>query len=773
MAPRGESIRLRVGLVLAAAVFAGMAWPMVYGKVDVRDDLAYGFVPGRWFFAECLARGESWSWFPQLFCGFFALGEGGGMTHPWVRFLYGTLPLGPALNVERLASYPALLAGFLVLAGRWGVRRDAAVFGAILYAFGGYNLLHSMHMTVMPILAQLPWLLVAIDVAMRTDDPRRLALARIAVGLLTASQLLFGQVQFVWISGVCEACYALFLAGRVPGSAWRLGGLAAAKGLGVLGASAQLWPLWEALRASKRERPSSTFVAMGSLPPLNLIQWVAPYLSVSRVVTPPMPIDGGVLDPAPSMWDWRVHEFAMYYGAAVPALLIGLVLHRRQLGGLRRLAIFAALLAVGSFVLALGEYTPLFALTTRVPVVGRFRLPVRYLALTHLAIALLAAVAFAVLGDAAGGAESRPRLPWRRLWPLGLPTLASLAVCLAPRLPEGLWPAYLRGAFVAGTPWLIAGPVLVASGSALVAGAARGSRAALLGLVVFAAADQAFYGFQLMTMTPPQTVAEYVAARPSPPGDASVRVKFDGLRDTWHNAYMMKGLRTVSGYVALVPRKRLLYDKPSSLRVAGVGWVMPTADERGQPWKPVPGPLPRVRLVTRAEPTTDANRDIDRIDVATTALVSRALRLPGGAAGAARLVGDRPGKLDVMTEAGSRQLLVVSESHHRGWRVKIDGHTQPVVRVYGDFLGCVVPPGQHHVQFRFRPTSQVVGPWLSALGLVLITIVPLAPFCRQVRAPRPGSGLAGMPTPHVLRHRTRRAPAPETAEPAVEPSTDA
>ena len=42
----------------------------------------------------------------------------------------------------------------------------------------------------------------------------------------------------------------------------------------------------------------------------------------------------------------------------------------------------------------------------------------------------------------------------------------------------------------------------------------------------------------------------------------------------------------------------------------------------------------------------------------------------------------------------TRQLLVVSESYHPGWQAAVDGVPQPVLRVNGDFLGCVVGPGK-------------------------------------------------------------------------------
>ncbi|WP_406699408.1 YfhO family protein [Singulisphaera sp. Ch08] len=755
MTPPGETARLRIGWVVAGVMLTLIALPLLRGQVYVYCDLAYGFLPMRWFFADCLAKGEDPSWCPNLFGGFFLTGEGGGTAHPWIRLLYSTLSLGPALNLELLVSYPALLVGFLALTMRWGIRRDAALFGALVFALGGYNMLHFMHMNVLAMLAHLPWLLLAIDVTMRAQDPRQVALARVFLSLLTASQLVLGHVQFAWISGVSEAAYALVLAWQVPGSARRLPGLAVSKALGILGGAVQIAPLWDSFRASKRVAPSAAFVAMGSLSPWNLIQWVAPYLSVSRVITPPMAIDGGILPPAPSMFDWRVHEFSIYYGAAIPALLIWLAGNRKGYGRLRPLILFAGIMTVLGFVLGLGDYTPLFRITTKIPVVGGFRIPARYLLLFHLGVAMLAAVAFSGL---CGVSERGERPSWRRLWPLALPPVLSVLACLATRLPEGLWPSYMRGEFVAATPLLLSGPALVAAGTALVACAARGSRMALLALFVFIGADQTVYAFHLRNLIPPQTIAEYLAARPVPPGDTSVRLKFNQLRDTWHNAYMMKGLRTISGYAAMIPRQRLDYNKHASLRVAGVGWVMPSDDERGQPWIPLFGPLPRARLVTQTQTTDDPNRDIETIDVAMKALVGRDLPLPPGTPGSADLVGDRPGKIDVMTTTESKQLLVLSESNHRGWRVKIDGKTQPILRVYGDFMGCVVPQGRHHVQFRFLPSSQRAGLWLSVLGLVLMTVVPFAPLWPRARPTPPGG------KPHLFGVRKDREDAPAPTE---------
>ena len=78
-----------------------------------------------------------------------------------------------------------------------------------------------------------------------------------------------------------------------------------------------------------------------------------------------------------------------------------------------------------------------------------------------------------------------------------------------------------------------------------------------------------------------------------------------------------------------------------------------------------------------------------------------------------------------MTDAPARQLLIVSESYHEGWRARVDGRATRVFRLDGDFLGCVVPAGRHDVRFRFQPRGEQAGAWLSVLGLGLIAAVPL------------------------------------------------
>ena len=232
-------------------------------------------------------------------------------------------------------------------------------------------------------------------------------------------------------------------------------------------------------------RASAAFVAMGSLLPLNLIQWVAPYLSVSRVVTPPMATDSGILPAGP-----------LDVGLAGPR-----VLDLLRLGRSRRCWSGCSPSARRGWPATpfrlrrdhdrrrrsswrLASTRPLFRLTTKIPVVGRFRLagPLPRPPPPG-GGASSAAVAFSGLCQVARDEADRPS--WRRLWPLALPPVLSVLVCLAPVARgslAGVPPRRVRRALAL----VLAGPALIGVATALVASRHAGSRIALLALFVFA-----------------------------------------------------------------------------------------------------------------------------------------------------------------------------------------------------------------------------------------------------------------------------------------------
>jgi hypothetical protein len=147
-------------------------------------------------------------------------------------------------------------------------------------------------------------------------------------------------------------------------------------------------------------------------------------------------------------------------------------------------------------------------------------------------------------------------------------------------------------------------------------------------------------------------------------------------------------------------------------------------------WRDLGEPQPRFRLVGRALVSADPQADLDRIDIAATALVAAPLDLGGDRPGTATPVRDRPGWLEVETRAPSRQLLVVSESFHPGFEARVDGAPAPVLAAYGDFLAVPVPAGTHRVELRFRPRSFLLGAQVTTAAL-LAALLLHAPLCRR------------------------------------------
>jgi hypothetical protein len=692
----------------AAIMLAGLAWPLALGKVFQQDDLAYFHLPVRAFYAHCLANGDDFRWFPNLYCGFDLHGEGqAGMDHPLHRLLYGWLPLETAFQLEIWLNYPALIAGTAFLFARWGLRRDACLLGASVFTFSGFNILHYVHMNAMAVVAHVPWLLLAIDVVLRSDSTRHVGWAKLAVGVLTGSQLLLGYPQYVGFSLLIEVCYAVGLgfSGQIPGVGRWLG-LLEAKGLGLLLGCDQLLPTWDALKASVRSQPGADIHASNSLHPINLAQSVAPYAFKFAHYRP---------EGHPT---WPMHEYAFYAGSIVPALLAWLVVRRTRLGRWRVVVVATLMLAVAGLMLALGTHTPVFPLVARLPLVGIFRAPARFVWVVHAAVAAMVAVAY---HDLAVASESRSSIrPRWALWPLAVPALASLAAggllalaraaSLAPNLSDQLSP--LRG--------VLTGPILIGLPALAAFLVARGYRWGLPALVVLLAADQTQYGLDMIVRRdPPMSVAELQESRIGVPkstlasgvSDDGVRIKTDG------DQLALRGLRLVDGYVGLHPRRNLDYTRQNTLRVAGALWAQGTGASPG--WRRLEDPLPRARLVARAIASRAPREDIERIDVAREVLVESAIALPRGPAGSARVISDRPGRIKVRVEAPAQRVLVVNESYHRGWRMT-DGRAElPVLRVNGDFLGCVVNPGTHDLELRFDPPSHRLGARLSLLGGLL------------------------------------------------------
>lgn len=691
---------LLAGLI-GAALFLILCYPLLRGNIYQGSDLAAYHLPARSFYSHCLKNGFSFLWWPDQFCGYYLHGEGQvGMYHPLHWVLYRFLPLDWAFNLEFASGYLLLYTGMLALLRRWGLPWFAALFGANLFTFSGFTLLHFIHLQAIAVIAHLPWHLLALDVLMKSRCPNRFQRASLAIALLFASQLLLGYPQYVLFTLMAMALYtALHL--RQPGVLRRIPWLAAGLTLGLLIGAIQLLPTFD-LVASVQRQQAEDFWRSGSLPPLNLLQWAGPYFFKNRV--------------AYGVPEW---EYGLYPGMMPVVLSLLLLLHWRGLGRWRTLVGLFSFQTFVMLVLALGEHGGLYGLLAKLPVLGSFRCSARHIVLIHFGLSVLGALAIARLRTAS---PSPPPPRQRRALLLGTGAIALLALGAA--LAARRWGSPdMRDALSVSVPMLMLGPMLLITAALIVGQAARWPRLGPALIMVFTAVDIGVCAFPQVQGHRPQSTAldglmavlqEELPDDPAfVPHDTTFRA-----HGNWRVARLTPlGLPNYLGYVGLPPSWTLDPNADSTKRLAGVRWEKRPLSARD--WTIHENALPLARLVTRSQISTAPRDDIERIDLAGAALTDTPLDLPEGTPGTVSRLRNSPGNVTLETEAETSQLLVFAQRFHVGWYATVDGTPATLQRVNGDFMGCVVPAGRHTVHFQFAPASHRYGAWITLAGLVL------------------------------------------------------
>jgi len=65
-----------------------------------------------------------------------------------------------------------------------------------------------------------------------------------------------------------------------------------------------------------------------------------------------------------------------------------------------------------------------------------------------------------------------------------------------------------------------------------------------------------------------------------------------------------------------------------------------------------------------------------------------------------------------------RGMLIVSDTWYPGWSAAVDGRNVPVYQAYSALRGVVLEAGPHHIEFRYRPASALIGGLMSMIGIL-------------------------------------------------------
>lgn len=360
-------------------------------------DMTTLFYAQKAFAVDRIRAGDFPLWNPNLFCGipFHATIHPALLYPPNALFL--ALPLASAFN-WLFALHVALAGAFtFALARESGARPAAALFGAVAFAFSARMLLH-VHVGHFPHVAALAWMPALFWLAERLARRRTLR-AALALAAAFALSLLAGFPQYPVYA---TAGIAILFAARAAlvRAAARDTGVALALAAGALAfgaalAAAQLLPGLDYARDSLRSGAARDFLAMGYMP----------FASFGTIFLPSL---AGDMLRAPYFGEWSFWTTCAYGGVGVVAF--GALALAAAPDATRRRALPWAALALAGAILALGAQTPLFEIVRRVPVLGAFRGSSKFLALTTLALAILAALGLeTILGALERGRGARAR----------------------------------------------------------------------------------------------------------------------------------------------------------------------------------------------------------------------------------------------------------------------------------------------------------------------------------------------------------------------------
>src|SRR5574341_885460 len=306
------------------------------------DDLVLHFLWWREFgFAE-LSQGNLALWNPHIFSGapFFGNTQS-ALLYP-LNWLFLAAPLPLATNWS-IALNAGLLGAFMYLwAWRRGLHPFAAFVSGALLMFCAPYFLHvpAGHLNIVSAIPWIPLQFLAIDEWLASR--RRIWCL---VGMLAvAMQILSGQPQYVYFTGLAAGGYALLrLAERRNDRGAAAAGLLSLYAGGALLAAVQLFVGLQATAETIRSRPLPfQYAASFNFPPENLVTFVAPGFF-------------GDVANHPYWGRWYLWEACGFIGITGLALA---AYGMASAGAAGRKALLA--LAATAVLLAFGDSTPLF-----------------------------------------------------------------------------------------------------------------------------------------------------------------------------------------------------------------------------------------------------------------------------------------------------------------------------------------------------------------------------------------------------------------------------
>lgn len=741
----------RTDLAAALALAAGVVvfWlidtVLLRGAGPVKSfDLVNYYVPLYEVTFAKLASGSLPLWNPYHLAGlpWLATLQAGVFYPP--RWLYALLPSNVALASSHALHLALIAVSMAALARKAGLSWPAAALAAIPFTLRGTTQWWLQFPSVLEAGAWLPLGAVAVLGIARAEGTRPIALLALATGM----SLLAGYTQATvfCITAWGTMLLALLVGERAAPGRWLSVGAVFAAGLGVgaLVGAIQVLPTFELTLEGTRTTESLTRVQA------QTVGAKASFLLGQALI-------GGHVS----------------LGATLLALAPGALFLKRR----RALAVWALLVALATYALAVGTSTSLVEVYRALPVIGWFRNPRRLLFLTNFALAILAAISCdgilrrgegsrvasgVAVGVALALSVHALRLGESAMAGLALALGLAVAVSAIPslRLPSGvlagvlialaLGDAALERSTRGRLPYDDASTAAYRQNAAFfrrLAAQLRGDRATWVGVrrdreLKLAAQVRLRWldDYEPLTL---RRQSEYFTflqhgtqrlwnARGSFAGHVLPRSLKPQTVPQWVQIAQRRRLLDLASTRYFVMARQFVNREAARAFISTAGLQPERAAARGWAVFTNPNALPRSYVTYRTEPAPPTG-DLLRLladpafDPLASSFVEGDLDLAasGGAhrGHPAKIVRDEETLVEVEADLVAPGLLVLGDSYMRGWRATVDGERAPIFPTNHLFRGVPVPAGRHAVRFEYRPQSVRAGGVLALAGVAIWTVL--------------------------------------------------
>ena len=347
-----------------------------------RSDAWHLSIANKYYYAQELKKNRLPIWNPAVGTGFPTLAEGQtGIFFIPNLILFRSLPFVLAYNLNLVLAFILAAFGVYLFCRSLNLNKFASLYGGIIFALGGFFMVHIPHLHLIQTAAMLPWLFWAANEFLNNQK----VLYLLFLSLILSQQIFAGFPQITAYGLFSLSIYVIlqnFFKNKKGLKSFMIINLSII--LGLLIATIQIAPTYELLKVSNRHNDPQLILNQFPYKVKNLLQFLNPSILGS-------PKDGTYPRWVPGQWG--IYWESIAYIGIIPLALSAastVLLYFKKTRDKKTIVIFASL-ATLSILLSLGSSAPFHPLFS-FPPFSIFRVPSRFLIITQFSLCVLAAI---------------------------------------------------------------------------------------------------------------------------------------------------------------------------------------------------------------------------------------------------------------------------------------------------------------------------------------------------------------------------------------------